>query len=87
MEKIEFDLGNLQSRDEIPKLLMGIQTIHENKISQKAIFQILEELVPKGINPSNGRKGMDLWKIIVLGMLGLNWNIDFYKLHELRIVD
>ena len=78
--EIEFDL---QSRDEIPKLLIGIQAIHENKIFQKAICQILEELVPKKINPSKGRKGMDLWKIFVLGMLRLNCNIDFDKLHEL----
>ena len=39
--EIEFDL---QSRDEIPKLLIGIQAIHEDKIFQKEVFKILEKL-------------------------------------------
>ncbi len=78
--QIEF---NFKSRDEIPKLLIGIQAIHEDKKSRLALFEILNELVPKGIDPKNGRKGMDLWKIFVLSTLHVNANIDFDRLHEL----
>ena len=80
IDQIEFDL---QSRDETPKFLIGLQAIYKDKKTRETVFEILKELTPKGINPGKGRKGMDLWKIFVLGMLRLNCNIDFDKLHEL----
>ena len=41
---IEFDL---QSRDEIPKLLMGLQYIYSTTSVRKKVFEILTQLVPK----------------------------------------
>ena len=77
---IEFDL---KSRDEITKLLIGIQSIYCDKKTRIEAFTILNELIPKDVDCNNGRKGMDLWKIFVLGMLKLNADIDFDNLHEL----
>ena len=76
---IQFDL---QSRDEIPKLLIGLKHIYCNRKIREAVFKILKRIVPKKSRKS-GRPGMDLWKILVLGTLRLNCNIDYDKVHEL----
>ncbi len=80
IEYIEFDL---RSRDEITKLLIGIQSLYRNRVIRNAAFEVLQELMPKDVDANNGRKGMDFWKIFVLGMLKLNSDIDYDKLHEL----
>jgi len=41
ISKIEFDL---MSRDEIPKLLMGLQSIYCNPKTREQIFKLLMEL-------------------------------------------
>jgi len=76
---IEFDL---QSRDEIPKLLMGLQHIYRTTAIREKVFNVLRQIVPKK-NHETGRPGMDLWKILVLGTLRLNCNWDFDKVHEI----
>lgn len=76
---IQFDL---QSRDEIPKLLMGLQHVYCTRKIREAVFKVLKQIVPKK-NRESGRPGMDLWKILVLGALRLNCNIDYDKVHEL----
>ena len=80
IKDIEFDL---KSRDEITKLLIGIQSIYCDKETRDKAFKVLVELIPENIDQNNGRRGMDFWKIFVLGMLKLNCNIDLDKLHEL----
>jgi len=77
---IKFDL---RSRDEITKLLRGLQGIYGNREVRDQVFQALTELIPSHIDPNNGRNGMDLWKIFVLGVLRLNCNWDYDKLHEI----
>ena len=41
-----------------------------------------KRLIPENVARNNGRRDMDFWKIFVLGMLRLNCNMDFDKLHE-----
>jgi len=77
---IKFDLS---SRDEIPQLLIGLQAIHSDPSSLKAVFQAISESLGETIDFHNGRPGMDLWKILVLGTLRLNCNWDFDKLHDI----
>jgi len=77
---IEFDL---RSRDEIPKLLMGLQYVYCTDEIRGEVFQILQEMVPAGTDPENGRPGMELWKILVLGTLRLNCNWDYDKVKEI----
>lgn len=80
ISQIDFDL---RSRDEIPKLLMGLQYIYCNMEMRREVFKILDDIVPKGTNENNGRPGMELWKILVLGTIRLNCNWDFDKLQEI----
>ncbi len=80
ISKIKFDL---KSRDEIPKLLMGLQYIYCTPEARCEVFQILGGIVPKEISSQTGRPGMDLWKILVLGTLRLNCNWDYDKVKEI----
>lgn len=72
-----------RSRDEIPKLLRGLQGIYCNRKVRDQLFEALAELIPSHIDPKNGRKGMNIWKIFVLGTLRLNCNWDYDKLHDI----
>ena len=80
ISRIEFDL---RSRDEIPKLLMGLQAVYCNKEIRDKIFILLEEAIPEDISKTTGRPGMELWKILVFGTLRLNCNWDYDKLKEM----
>jgi len=80
ISEIKFDP---RSRDEIPKLLRGLQYIYCNFEIRKKVFDILERIVPEEINKNTGRPGMELWKILVLGTLRINCNWDYDKLQEI----
>jgi transposase, IS5 family len=77
---IKFDL---RSRDEIPKILMGLQHIYSTPSVRNEVFKVLKDTVPKGTDSNNGRPGMDLWKILVLGTIRLGCNCDYDKLQEM----
>jgi len=77
---IKFDLS---SRDEIPQMLIGLQVIYSDPTSREAVFQAISEHLGKKIDFHNGRPGMDLWEILVLGTLRLNCDWDFDKLHDI----
>lgn len=78
-----------KSRDDIPKLLRGLQGIYTNIELRQRVFAILEEVRPdrkKGSGKAdmhNGRPGMEQWTILVLGLLRLGLNIDYDRLQEL----
>lgn len=80
-----------KSRDDIPQLLAGLQFIYTNPELRKAVFSILEEVVPRRVGPGKdgmastgkGRPGMEQWKILVLGTLRLSLNADYDRIHEL----
>jgi len=74
---------NLRSRDEIPKLLKGLQAIYCNPVVRNEIFEALMDLVPEGTDPNNGRTGMELCKVLVLGALRLSCNWDYDKLTDI----
>ncbi|MFH0794654.1 MAG: ISNCY family transposase [bacterium] len=80
ISKIEFDT---KSRDEIPRLLRGLQYIYCTPEIKKEVFAILEEIAPPGKDRLNGRPGMELWKILVLGTVRLNCDWDYDKLREI----
>ncbi len=77
LNKIKLDY---QSRDDITKLLLGIQEVCSNKVELEQIFQILKKAI--GIKPI-GRSGMSLWKILVLGLLRQAISADYDRLHNL----
>ena len=73
----------IDSRDEIPQLLRGLQHLYTNTAVRRRVFDILMALVPPEVQIDNGRNGMDLWKILVLGTLRLNCKWDYDKLQEI----
>jgi len=79
ISKIVFDP---KSRDDMPKLLKGLQHLYVNPETREEIFKILEENILPEKNKKNGRPGMDLWKIFVLGVIRLNLNWDYDRVHE-----
>src|SRR4030042_1963697 len=80
IENIAF---NARSRDEIPQLLKGLQYIYIKPEIRKKVFDILENIIPQNVNKKNGRPGLDLWKILVLGTIRLNCNWDYDKLQDI----
>jgi IS5 family transposase len=80
IDNITFDP---RSRDEIPELLMGLQCIYCNREIREQVFEVLMDLVPDDVDPDNGRSGMSLWKILILGTLRLSCNWDYDKLLDI----
>jgi len=76
---IEFDP---LSRDEIPKLLIGLQYIYTTPTIRERVSDVLRGIVPRETQET-GRPGMDLWKILVLGTLRTNCNFDYDKVQEM----
>lgn len=78
---------NPKSRDDIPKLLMGLQFIYVTPEIREEVFAILERGITfrnnKKVDKDNGRPGMEMWKIFVMGTLRLSLNCDYDRLHEL----
>jgi transposase, IS5 family len=89
----EMDIGSvrisLKSRDDIPKLLLGLQHIYIHPEIRDAVFEILKEVVPNKVDGkgkarlSLGRPGMEQWRILVLGALRLCLNVDYDRLVDL----
>lgn len=74
---------DMRARDEIPKLLLGLQHIYCDHDLREKVFTILKNVIPKDTDSKNGRPGMDLWKILVMGTIRLNCNWDYDKLQEM----
>lgn len=72
-----------KSRDDIPQILKGLQHLYRDPSLRAKLFQLLEsELAPK-IDKRIGRPGMTLWSIFVCGVIRLDLNTDYDRLHEL----
>jgi len=80
IEKIKI---NLKSRDDIPPLLLGLQHIYTITELREKVFTILEEHINPDTDNDTGRPGMDLWNILVFGVLRLNLNWDYDRLTEM----
>lgn len=80
ISQIKFDL---KSRDDIPKILRGLQHLYMDIPLRAKIFQLLEAEISPEVSKCNGRPGMALWKILVCGVVRLDLNEDYDRLHEL----
>ena len=80
ISKIKIDL---KSRDDIPPLLLGLQYVYITTELRDKVFAILEQQIKPNTDKSNGRPGMELWKILVFGVLRLNLNWDYDRLVEM----
>lgn len=87
MELGEVDISKIEfptkSRDDIPRILKGLQYVYKTPAIREKIFNLLEQRISPKIDKSNGRPGMDLWKIFVMGVLRLDLNCDYDRLHSL----
>ena len=72
-----------RSRDEIPRLLRGLQYIYCTLEVREKVFAVLREMIPAGVSAGTGRPGMELWKVLVMGTLRLSCNWDYDKLKEI----
>jgi transposase, IS5 family len=80
IDQIELELN---SRDDIPQVLRGLQYIFLNPTLLHKVLTILDGLFPEAVDLDNGRPGMDRWSIFVMGVLRLNLNCDYDRLHNL----
>jgi transposase, IS5 family len=80
VSKVKFDL---KSRDDIPKILRGLQHLYGDLELRTQLFELLEAQISPKVDKRNGRPGMTLWRIFVCGVVRLDLNIDYDRLHEL----
>ena len=72
-----------KSRDDIPAVLKGLQHIWSDEALRARLFALLDEHILPEADRTVGRPGMDLWQILVLGVLKQGLNCDFDRLHDL----
>ena len=75
-----------KSRDELPPVLAGLQWIFATPEVNQEIFALLEEKVC-GDKKDTGRPGMDLWHILVLGVVRLALDCDYDRLEHVAEYD
>ena len=74
---------NLKSRDDIPALLLGLQHLYSDEETRTRLFALLEEHMLPGVDRTVGRPGMEMWRILVMGVVMQGLGCDFDRLHEL----
>ena len=74
---------NHKCRDDMPTLLSGLQYLYSQEASRDRLFALLDEFIIPGINKKVGRPGMDMWSILVMGVVKQGLGCDFDRLHEL----
>ena len=75
-----------KSRDELPPVLAGLQWIFKTPELNEAIFRVLEEKLI-GDKQDTGRPGMDLWHILVLGVVRLGLDCNYDRLEHIANFD
>ncbi len=83
IEKIHLPL---QSRDELPPILAGLQWLWMHPTLQAEIFALLEAKILAG-KQRTGRTGLDLWQILVLGVVRLGLDADWDRLEHIANYD
>jgi hypothetical protein len=83
IEKIRLPL---KSRDELPPLLAGLQWVWMHPTLKAEIFALLEAKIMAG-KQATGRSGMDLWQILVLGVVRLGLDADWDRLEHMANYD
>ena len=73
----------LNSGDDIPPLLPGLQYIYTDAELRGKVFDIPEQKINPHIDSNNGRPGMELRKIPVFGVLRLNPDRDYDRPTEM----
>ncbi len=72
----------LKSRDELPPILASLQWIFQTPEINEEVFCLLESKVIAG-KKATGRPGLDLWQILVLGVVRLGLDCNYDRLEDL----
>jgi hypothetical protein len=72
----------LKSRDELPPILAGLQWVFQTPEVNEEIFALLEHKLVAG-KKATGRPGLDLWHILVLGVVRLGLDCDYDRLEDM----
>ena len=76
----------IRSRDELPPILAGLQWIWSHPTLKDEIFALLEAKILAG-KKATGRTGMDLWQILVLGVVRLGLDADWDRMEHIANYD
>jgi hypothetical protein len=80
IDKVKLEL---RSRDDTPQVLKGLQYIFLTSALRQEVFTLLKSIFPPELDLNNGRPGMDMWSIFVMGVLRLSLNYDYDRLHDM----
>jgi IS5 family transposase len=83
IEKIRLPL---KSRDELPPILAGLQWIWMHPTLKAEIFSLLDAAILAN-KQATGRTGMDLWQILVLGVVRLGLDADWDRMEHVANYD
>jgi IS5 family transposase len=83
IEKIRLPLT---SRDQLPPILAGLQWIWMHPTLKPEIFALLQAKILAG-KKATGRTGMDLWQILVLGVVRLGLDADWDRMEHMANFD
>ena len=87
MKIVTIDISSIEidkkSRDQIPKTLLGLQSIFTNVQIREHIFGILKQALPGKSLKGLGRNGMSGWEILVLAAIKLSCDADYDHLKEI----
>lgn len=83
IEKIRLPL---KSRDELPPILAGLQWVWMHPALKTEILALLEAKILAG-KKATGRTGMDLWQILVLGVVRLGLDADWDRMEHVANYD
>ena len=72
IENIEQDL-----RSRIPALLIGLQDLCSDEDFRARLFGLMDEHLLPGVDRTVGRPGMEMWRILVMGVVKQGLGCDF----------
>ena len=75
-----------RSRDELPAILAGLQWLWMHPTLQAEILDLLKAKILAG-KKVTGRTGMDLWQILVLGVVRLGLDANYDRLEHIANYD
>ncbi len=74
---------SVKSRDDIPTILIGLQDLYGDEATRRRLFGLPDRIVLPGKSRRVGRPGMELWTILVPGVVKQGLGCDFDRLQEL----
>lgn len=74
---------NLDSRDDIPKILLALKHLHQDTERRDVLLKQIAQDFAADADLNNGAPGMDFWQVFVLGALRLGLGCDYDRLADL----